>query len=250
MPSVSPLAHILVVEDEPAVAGLITTTLNLANYQVTVAQSAAQALACVGQQRFDLALIDWMMPQVSGVVLAKQLRAVPATRDLPIILLTARADESDKITGLEAGADDYVTKPFSPRELLARVQALLRRAQPLRASSVLSFGPLRLDPAEVKAWVQLDDSLGGTVGDTTESPSPTPLAVSLTEFKLLHCLMLRPERIHTRAALLAMAWSEAERVDERTVDAHVKGLRRALADAGCPPVIETQRGVGYRLVAA
>lgn len=236
-------AQLLVVEDEPAVAGLITTALTLAGYQVTVAQNAAQALACTQSQTFDLALIDWMMPQVSGIELAKRLRQEPHTRELPIIMLTARATEGDKIAGLEVGADDYITKPFSPRELVARVQALLRRTQPMRGNQLLSVGVLQLDPEQHKAWVVQPD----IASNDTLSVTRTVVDLSHTEFKLLHCLMLRLERVNTRAVLLAMAWDDASRVDERTVDAHVKSLRRSLQAAGCPSYIQTHRGVGYSL---
>ena len=224
-------ATILVVEDEPAVASLITSTLTLAGFKVVVAQNAAQAQDCFLGQTFDLALIDWMMPKTTGIALANSLRASPATRTLPLILLTAKATENDKITGLEAGVDDYITKPFSPRELVARVQALLRRAQPLRVVQALVVGVLTLNPEDQTAVV------GGT--------QPTLVKLSNTEFKLLHCLMLRKGRVNTREALLEQAWGEANRADARTVDTHIKSLRRQLTSAGCPPYIHTHRGMGY-----
>jgi two-component system, OmpR family, phosphate regulon response regulator PhoB len=232
------LPHILIVEDEPAVAALITTTLRIAGYEVVVAQNAQQAEQALAAQAFDAAIVDWMLPATTGIELIGRVRQQPKHRLLPILMLTANAHENDKIAGLEAGADDYLTKPFSPRELTARVKALLRRAQPLRDDAQLCVGAITLHPAQ------------GKVSFIAADQSQAPVVLSHTEFKLLHCLMLHPQRVHSRDSLLAQAWDHAASVDARTIDAHIKRLRQALASAGCADYIHTVRGLGYTLDAA
>jgi two-component system phosphate regulon response regulator PhoB len=186
---------------------------------------------------FDAALIDWMLPTTTGIELIAQLRRQSKHRLLPILMLTAKTQENDKIMGLEAGADDYLTKPFSPRELTARVKALLRRAQPLRDDSALTVGVLTLNPSQGTVAFQAAESV-------------VAVDVSHTEFKLLQCLMMQPQRVHSRDHLLAQAWDHAAQVDARTIDAHIKRLRQALASAGCADYIYTVRGMGYTLNAA
>jgi two-component system, OmpR family, phosphate regulon response regulator PhoB len=229
-------SHILIVEDEPAVAALVATTLRLAGYEVTVAQNAAQALAALGSRVFHAMVVDWMMPAMSGIELIAALRQNTQHRGLPILMLTAKAQEHDTVQGLEAGADDYLSKPFSPRELVARVKALLRRAQPLLDETAIAFGVIRLNPATAVVTAVIK-----YVTHTVD--------LSHTEFKLLHCLMLQPRRVHSRESLLAQAWDNAAHVDARTIDAHIKRLRQALLAAGCADYIHTVRGMGYSLSA-
>ena len=208
------IPRILVVEDEPAILELITVNLIDAGYDVVGVVDAETARARLKDALPALVLLDWMLPGQSGLALARQLRADARTKDLPIILVTARADEADKVAGLEAWVDDYVTKPFSPRELKARIKAVLRRRSPESAQEPLQAGPLRLDPAE---------------------------------FRLLRYLLARPERVHTRTQLLDHVWGDHVVIEERTVDVHIRRLRLALAPFGQDRLIETVRGAGYRL---
>ncbi len=258
--------QLLIVEDEPAVGALIATTLRMANYEVTIAQNAQQAQDALQASSYAAMVVDWMLPHMSGVALIGKLRQQSQFRQLPILMLTARAQENDKISGLEAGADDYLTKPFSPRELVARINALLRRAQPLQDETEITVGAITLNPAQasvhycasqdkhldsVKPTV-LSKGLGaGLASDTdtdTDSESESKLVtLSHTEFKLLQCLMLQPKRVHSREQLLTQAWDKDSQVDERTVDAHIKRLRQALLQVGCEGYIHTVRGMGYTL---
>jgi two-component system phosphate regulon response regulator PhoB len=223
---------ILVVEDEPAIMELLKVNLVDAGYEVRSAADAETAQRMLKQSLPDLMLLDWMLPGQSGLALAKQLRADARTRQLPLIMVTARADEADKVAGLEAWVDDYVTKPFSPRELKARIKAVLRRRAPEAAQDVLEVGPLRLDPA-------------------THRVSADGNAVELgpTEFRLLRFFLARPERVHSRAQLLDQVWGDHVYIEERTVDVHIRRLRLALEPHGCDSMIETVRGAGYRLAA-
>jgi two-component system phosphate regulon response regulator PhoB len=181
----------------------------------------------------DLLLLDWMLPGQSGLAFARQLRADARTRELPIIMVTARTDEGDKVAGLEAWVDDYVTKPFSPRELKARINAVLRRRAPEAAHESLEVGPLRLDAVAHRVTV-----------------SGREAALGPTEFRLLRFLMARPDRVHSRGQLLDMVWGDHVYIEERTVDVHIRRLRVALEPYGADGMIETVRGSGYRLVAA
>ncbi len=233
MATLSP-SHLLIVEDEPAVAALLATTLRMAGHEVAIAQNALQAQSALDAHAFDAAIVDWMLPNTTGLALIASLRSQTKHRMLPILMLTAKALENDKIMGLEAGADDYLTKPFSPRELAARVKALLRRSQPLRDEAVLTVSALSLQPTQ------------GTVGFQT-ALGKVSVMLSNTEFKLLQCLMLAPNRVHSRDSLLAQAWDHAAQIDARTIDAHIKRLRQALASAGCVNFIHTVRGMGYTL---
>ncbi|MCC9645665.1 phosphate regulon transcriptional regulator PhoB [Rubrivivax sp. JA1029] len=228
------MSHVLVVEDESAIAELVSINLRHAGYEVTVAATADQAQAAVDRVLPDLVLVDWMLPGQSGLQLARRWRAETRTREIPIIMLTARNEEADKIAGLDAGADDYLTKPFSPKELLARMRAVLRRKAPEALDSPVEVAGLRLDPATRRVTRRVD----GELREVKMGP---------TEFRLLHFLMTHPERVHSRAQLLDRVWGDHVFIEERTVDVHVKRLREALAPAQCSALIETVRGAGYRM---
>jgi two-component system, OmpR family, phosphate regulon response regulator PhoB len=221
---------ILVVEDEPAIMELLKVHLVDAGYEVKEAADAETAQAVINDALPDLMLLDWMLPGQSGLMLAKQLRADARTRDLPVIMVTARTDEADRVAGLEAWVDDYVTKPFSPRELKARIKSVLRRRAPEAAQEPLAAGPLKLDP-------------------TTHRVTANGQFVTLgpTEFRLLRFLLARPERVHSRAQLLDLVWGDHVYIEERTVDVHIRRLRLALEPFGLDTLIETVRGSGYRL---
>ena len=224
-------ARILVVEDEPAIRELLSVNLRHAGYAVTEAETADQARRLLDAGQPDLVLLDWMLPGQSGIDFAKQLRADPRTAALPIVMLTARAQEGDKLQGFDVGADDYVTKPFSPRELLARVRALLRRAVPETSEDPLEIAGLRLEPATFRVFAD-----------------GTPLELSPTEFRLLHYFMKNPDRVLSRAKLLDNVWGDRVYIEERTVDVHIRRLRLALAPAGHDRLVETVRGGGYRFL--
>jgi two-component system, OmpR family, phosphate regulon response regulator PhoB len=227
------MGQILIAEDEPAIAELISIHLRHAGYEVVLAGTGEAAWQQVEQVLPDLVVLDWMLPGQSGVALAKRWRAQSRTRDLPIIMLTAHASEADKITGLDAGADDYLTKPFSPSELLARIRAVLRRKAPQAMEVAVQIGPLRIDPATRRA----------TQGDTEARLGPT-------EFKLLYFFMAHPERVHSRSQLLDRVWGDHVFIEDRTVDVHIKRLREALAPVQCAHMLETVRGAGYRFTAS
>lgn len=224
------MSRVLVVEDESAIAELISLNLRHAGYEVTVVGDSTRALAEVDRVLPDLILLDWMLPGQSGLALAKRWRAEPRTKDVPIIMLTARGDEPDRVAGLDAGADDYLTKPFSTNELMARIRAVLRRKAPEALDTAVEVGGLRLDP-----------------GTRRVSRGSQEVKVGPTEFRLLHFFMTHPERVHSRAQLLDRVWGDHVFIEERTVDVHVKRLREALAPVQCSQMIETVRGAGYRL---
>jgi two-component system, OmpR family, phosphate regulon response regulator PhoB len=226
-------ANILVVEDEPAIQELLAVNLEHAGHHVLRARDAEQAASLVRHALPDLILLDWMLPGQSGAGFARTLRQDERTKQVPIIMLTARGQEQDKIAGLEAGADDYVTKPFSPRELLARIKAVLRRRAPQLTDEPIEIGGLRLDPSTHRVGA------GGV-----------PVGLGPTEFRLLHFLMAHPERVHSRAQLLDHVWGDHVFVEERTVDVHIRRLRKALEPTSHDRLIETVRGSGYRLSAA
>ena len=221
---------ILVVEDEPAILELLKVNLADAGYEVKAVEDAETARESLNAELPDLVLLDWMLPGQSGLAFAKQLRGYARTRELPIIMVTARSEEADKVAGLEAWVDDYVTKPFSPRELRARIKSVLRRRAPEAAQEVLQAGPLKLDPATHRVTVR-DDIV----------------PIGPTEFKLLRFLLARPERVHTRAQLLDQVWGDHVYIEERTIDVHIRRLRLALEPFGADSMIETVRGTGYRL---
>ena len=222
-------ANILLVEDEPAIQELIAVNLTRAGHHVVRVSDAETAQRVVRDALPDLVLLDWMLPGMSGVELARRLRADERTRTIPIIMLTARGEEQDKVTGLETGADDYITKPFSPRELVARIKAVLRRRAPQVTDDPVEAGGLKLDP-------------------TTHRVAAEGRALTLgpTEFRLLHFLMTHPERVHSRTQLLDQVWGDHVFVEERTVDVHIRRLRSALEPTGHERMIQTVRGSGYR----
>ena len=225
-------ARVLVVEDEPAVQELIRYTLEQAGLEPLPVDSAEEALTSLRDELPDAVLIDWMLPNKSGLALARELRETPRTADLPLIMVTARGEEADRVKGLEQGLDDYVVKPFSPRELVARIQAVLRRRAPHASDSELSAGPLVLNP------VSHEVTLAGN-----------PLDIGPTEFRLLRFFMAHPERVYSRAQLLDQVWGDHVFIEERTVDVHIRRLRLALSDEG-ENLIKTVRGAGYKLSAA
>ena len=224
-------ANVLVVEDEPAIQELIAINLEYAGHSVLRARDAEEATQMVREVLPDVVLLDWMLPGQSGPAFARSLRDNERTRDIPIIMLTARGTEADKISGLESGADDYVTKPFSPRELMARIKAVLRRRSPQLTDEAVEIAGLRLDPVTHRV-----------------SADAQPLELGPTEFRLLHFLMTHPERVHSRTQLLDQVWGDHVFVEERTVDVHIRRLRKSLEPAGCDRLVETVRGSGYRLV--
>ncbi|CAN5748382.1 phosphate regulon transcriptional regulator PhoB [soil metagenome] len=224
------MSRVLVVEDESAIAELIAINLRHAGHEVSIAGGAEQAQACIDGVLPDLVVLDWMLPGQSGVALARRWRSEARTRELPIIMLTARANESDKIAGLDAGADDYLTKPFSTNELMARIRAVLRRKSPESLDTAVEVSGLKLDPATHRV-----------------SKDGVELKLGPTEFRLLHFFMSHPERVHSRAQLLDRVWGDHVFIEERTVDVHVKRLREGLAPAHGSNMIETVRGAGYRL---
>jgi two-component system phosphate regulon response regulator PhoB len=221
------LPRVLVVEDEPSIAELIAVNLRHNGFAPTVVYDGSAAQREVDAVLPDLILLDWMLPGESGLTLARKWRASARTKAVPILMLTARGDEADRVAGLDAGADDYIVKPFSPRELLARIRAVLRRRVPEASGGVVKMGDLQLDADTHR--VSLADK---------------PLKVGPTEFKLLQYLMRHPERVHSRGSLLDKVWGDHVYIEERTVDVHVKRLRESLGEAG--NMIETVRGAGYR----
>ncbi|WP_374243772.1 phosphate regulon transcriptional regulator PhoB [Zoogloea sp.] len=222
-------ATILLVEDEPAIQELIAANLMRAGHHVVRAGDAETAQRIVRDALPDLVLLDWMLPGMSGVEFAKRLRSEERTRSIPLIMLTARGEETDKVLGLESGADDYITKPFSPRELVARIKAVLRRRAPETTEDPVDLGGLRLDPATHRL-----------------TASGNPVTLGPTEFRLLHFLMTHPERVHSRAQLLDQVWGDHVFVEERTVDVHIRRLRCALEPSGHDGLVQTVRGSGYR----
>jgi two-component system phosphate regulon response regulator PhoB len=221
-------ATVLVVEDEPRIQELVAVNLEHSGHKVLRAASAEEAEAAIRKALPDVLVLDWMLPGESGVAFARRLRADERTRELPILMLTARAMEQDKISGLEAGADDYLTKPFSPRELAARIKAVLRRRAPQLSGDAVEADGLRLDPAARKV----------RAGDQRVELSPS-------EFRLLHFLMTHPGRVFTRAQLLDLVWGDHVFIEERTVDVHIRRLRKALEPTGHDRLIDTVRGSGY-----
>jgi two-component system phosphate regulon response regulator PhoB len=223
-------ATILVVEDEPQVQELVAVNLEHAGHRVRRAATAGEAEKSIRQELPDVLVIDWMLPDESGISLTRRLREDQRTRALPILMLTARAMEQDKISGLEAGADDYLTKPFSPKELAARIKAVLRRRAPQLADELVEIDGLRLDPAARRV------TAAGKILD-----------LAPTEFRLLHFFMTHPERIYSRAQVLDQVWGDHVFIEERTVDVHIRRLRKALEPTGHDRLIDTVRGSGYGL---
>lgn len=222
-------AKILLVEDEPAIQELLVFNIKQCGYNAIQASDASEALTHIARELPDLILLDWMLPGISGIELARRLRADQRTRNIPIIMLTARTDERDKIHGLESGADDYITKPFSPRELMARIRAVLRRRAPEMSEETVSVNGLELSP-------------------TTHRVSANGIQIELgpTEFRLLHYFMTHIERVYSRSQLLDQVWGDHVFVEERTVDVHIRRLRQALEPSGMDKLVQTVRGSGYR----
>jgi two-component system phosphate regulon response regulator PhoB len=224
--------QILIVEDEKPIRDMIAFGLRRAGYEVAEAEDTAEARARIADRRPDLMLVDWMLPDQSGLELTRQIKRDRDTQELPIIMLTARAEEGDKVAGLECGADDYVTKPFSPRELVARINAVLRRSAPGGQDDLVRANGLTLDQAGHRVLA----------GESTVSLGPT-------EYRLLAFFMTHPDRVYSRSQLLDRVWGGNVYVEERTVDVHIRRLRKALEDHGYDRYIQTVRGAGYRFSA-
>jgi len=221
--------RILVVDDEEDILELVRFHLTREGYQLALASSGEEALKKAGRETFDLVVLDLMLPGLDGLEVAKALKNDAKTKALPIIMLTAKGEDADIVTGLEIGADDYITKPFSPRELLARIQAVLRRASPGAAAEAFEAGALKLDPVSHRVMA----------GEQTVPLGPT-------EYRLLQFFMEHPERVYTRGQLLDRIWGGNVYVEERTVDVHIRRLRKALEPFGCDALVQTVRGSGYR----
>lgn len=221
--------NILVVEDEDAIREMLVMVLEQANFRVIEAASAEFALSVLAENRIDLLLLDWMLPGITGVELARRLKKDASYKDLPIILLTARGEEEDKIRGLEIGADDYVTKPFSPKELQARIKAVMRRSGKLTELGQLTVGDVTLDAEQHRLTI---------AGKTVD--------VSPTEFRLMQFFMTNPDKVYSRTHLLDQVWGRSVYIEERTVDVHIRRLRKLLAEFGREELIQTVRGFGYR----
>ena len=221
--------QILIVEDEKPIRDMIAFGLKRAGFDVREAEDCSAARASIADSRPDLLLVDWMLPDQSGLELTRAIKRNKDTEDMPVIMLTARADEHDKVTGLEGGADDYVTKPFSPRELLARINAVLRRSGPAGGGEIIEAGGLTLDAASHRV----------TAAGQTVSLGPT-------EYRLLQFFMEHPERVYSRSQVLDRVWGGNVYVEERTVDVHIRRLRKALEPHGCDGLVQTVRGSGYR----
>ena len=221
--------YLLVVEDESAIRDMVGFTLERAGFQWSGASDVTEANTEIASRQPDLIILDWMLPGISGVDFAKRIRRNATTRDIPIIMLTARSEEDDRIKGLDAGADDYISKPFSPRELIARVKAVLRRATTSEPEKVLKYNGLSLDATSHRVSIE------------NQSVDMGP-----TEFRLLHFFMTHPERVYSRGQLLDNVWGNNVYIEDRTVDVHIRRLRKVLAGHGYDTLIQTVRGAGYR----
>jgi len=221
---------IYIVEDEPTQVAVLSYNLEKAGYQIVVADDGERALQLVEEIAPDLIILDWMLPQVSGIEICRRLRARPETRRVPIIMLTARGEEGDRVRGLETGADDYVVKPYSPAEMVARVGALLRRSHPGLADEMLEFGGISMDLAQRKV-----------------TRAGQPIHLGPTEYRLLLTLMERPRRVLSRAQILDLVWGRDVDIEDRSVDVHIRRLRKALDQPGALDPIRTVRGAGYAL---
>jgi two-component system phosphate regulon response regulator PhoB len=221
--------NILVVEDEDAIREMLTMVLGQAGFMPIAAADAKEAQKILDDNLPDLILLDWMLPGVSGVEWARRLKKEPIYRDIPIILLTARGEEEDKVRGLEIGADDYVSKPFSPKELVARIRAVLRRSGKIQGQAQITLGDLMLDTEQHRL----------SIGDKQ-------LEVSPTEFKLMHFFMTHPDKVYSRTQLLDQVWGRSVYIEERTIDVHIRRLRKILEEYGREDLVQTVRGFGYR----
>jgi len=221
---------ILIAEDEPAQMELLRYNMESADFRTVVATDGASALALVEEETPDLVVLDWMLPEMSGIEVCRRIRGRPESRSLPVIMLTARGEENDRVRGLETGADDYLVKPFSQAELIARIRALLRRSRPALTDEQLSYGGIIMDIASHRV-----------------SRDNTPVQLGPTEFRMLRFLMERPGRVYSREQLLDQVWGRDVYVESRTVDVHIRRLRMALDVEGAPDIIRTVRGAGYAL---
>ena len=221
--------NILIVEDEAAIRGMLTIVLEQAGFTPITAAEVDSAQKILADSFPDLILLDWMLPGISGVEWARRLKKDPSYRELPIILLTARGEEEDTVRGLEIGADDYLTKPFSPKELVARIRAVLRRSGKLQGATQITLGNLILDTEQHRL----------TIGDKQ-------LDVSPTEFRLMQFFMTHPDKVFSRTQLLDQVWGRSVYIEERTVDVHIRRLRKILGDYGKEDLVQTVRGFGYR----
>tara|TARA_A100001037_G_scaffold283096_1_gene288298 strand:+ start:830 stop:1519 length:690 start_codon:yes stop_codon:yes gene_type:complete len=221
---------VLIVEDEPAQAEVLRYNLEKKGYRTSVAPAGEEALMLVEEEEPDLVILDWMLPDIAGIEICRQLKTRPKTRTLPVIMLTARGEEDDRVRGLESGADDYVVKPYSPSEMIARVQAVLRRSHPELEEEVLEYTDIRMDLARNRV--------------TRQGKS---IHLGPSEFRLLRILMQRPTRVFSREQLLDRAWGRDVYVESRTVDVHIRRLRKALNISGSKDIIRTVRGSGYAL---
>lgn len=222
-------AKILVVEDEAPVRDMICFALNKADYDCFGAKDAVEARRQVAETPPDLILMDWMLPEISGIELTRELKGSDLTREIPVIMLTARGEEDDKVRGLESGVEDYVTKPFSPRELMARIKVILRRVSPDVTEEIIESGELSLNPASHRVEF-----------------AGSEISLGPTEFKLLHFFMTHPDKVYSRSRLLDRVWGTNVFIEERTVDVHIRRLRMALEPHGIDGMIQTVRGAGYR----
>ncbi len=223
------MATVLIVEDEPDIQELVAYNIRRAGHKALQSANAEQAQAMVRAELPDLVILDWMLPGMSGVDFARWLRSNKRTQAVPIIMLTVRGDEEHKVTGLEAGADDYMTKPFSPRELIARMNAVMRRRAPQMTEDAVQMEGLMIDPASHRV-----------------TASDQPIAIGPTEYRLLHFFMTHPERVYTRSQILDNIWGDHVFLEERTVDVHIRRLRKALAPSGHDRLVQTVRSTGYR----
>ncbi len=229
--------RILIVDDEPAIRDMVAYALRKGEYDPVLAGDARDAQAQIADRVPDLILLDWMLPGTSGLELARRWRKDRLTREVPIIMLTARGEENDRVGGLEAGVDDYVVKPFSARELLARIRAVLRRSREDDEDGSVQVGKLRIEGAAHRVFADADGH-------------PSPVQIGPTEYRLLHFFMTHPERVYSRSQLLDHVWGGSVYVEERTVDVHIRRLRKTLEPHGLDAMVQTVRGAGYRFSAA
>ncbi len=225
--------YILIVEDEPAIRDMVAYALRKAEMEPAHAADARAAQSMIAERVPDLILLDWMLPGMSGLELARRLRREELTRSVPIIMLTARGEETDRVGGLDAGVDDYVVKPFSPRELIARINAVIRRSRGSDTEGAIEIGALKIDSAAHRVYA-----------------SSETVPIGPTEYRLLHFFMTHPERVYARSQLLDYVWGGSVYVEERTIDVHIRRLRQALEPFSCDGMLQTVRGAGYRFSTA
>ena len=224
-----PKKTVLVVDDEPAIRDMLTMVLKAASFVVLEVENARLAHAVIIDRRPDIVLLDWMMPGTTGLELLRRLKRDPLTKNVPIIMLTAKAEEGGKVAGLDSGADDYVSKPFSPRELVARIKAVLRRISEDEVKEIIEAGSLRFDPISHLVTIAGEE-----------------ITLGPTEYRLLHFFLKHQNRVFSRDQILDFVWGANVYLDERTIDVHIRRLRKAIAVAGCDKYVQTVRGAGYR----